>query len=188
MKRIFAIFALMLLVVTAWGNDAEDIERYYKQLNKLTPEQYKIMLYSYEVGNKYDLGYSLMAIAWKESNFGKYLINVTDGKMGSYGVYHILLEYAVARAKLKSDWDISRYAEKLVFDIDLCANEALSELLFWRKFFKGKPFKSIFAGYNAGTAGLKSEKGRIYADDAMLRIRALQRFFKNKKILEKLNK
>ena len=188
MKRIFSILALMLLVVTAWCDEAETIEKYYKQLKRLTPEQTKIMLYSYEVGSKYDLGYSLAAIAWKESKFGKYLMNVTDGKLGSYGVYHILLEYAIVRAKIKSDWEISRYAERLTSDIELSAEEALSELLFWKSYFKGKPFKAMFAGYNAGTAGLKSTAGSIYADDAILRIRAMERFFKENKILEKLKR
>lgn len=185
MKLLMAVIACMCV---SHASDAEMINMYYKQLNNLSKEQMKIMLYSYEVGEPYDLGFSLAAIAWKESVFGKYLMNLSDGKSGAYGVYHILLDYAAKRNKVKNDWEKSRLAERLVFEIELCANEAISELIFWKTYFKRakNPWKSMFAGYNAGGAGLTSKKGKAYAEDAILRVKALERYFANKNLKTKL--
>lgn len=189
MKKVIRLVLVMLMCCSmAYSEDQDEINRYYRQLYRLSDDQLKIMVFSYKMGAEFDLGYSLAAIAWKESNFGLYLMNLADGKLGSFGVYHILLEYAIARNKIKSNWDISRYAERLVFDNELCANEAISELLFWKKYHKkhANVWRRMFASYNAGTFGIDTEKGRLYAEDAVNRVRALERFFKKKKILEKL--
>lgn len=188
MIRIILMWIVVIGYCLGNGLDQNLINRYYKQLERLDTKQLKIMIFSYQMGKEHDLGYSLAAIAWKESNFGKFLINLQDGEMGSYGVYHILLQYAVARNKIKSDWDISRYAEQLVFDNELCANEAISELLFWLKYHKrhNNKWRRMFASYNAGTYGIDTAKGKLYADDAVHRVRALEKFFKDKKILERL--
>lgn len=186
MKKLMTILAMLVLVVCAYGSESV-INSYVKQLENLTKDQKRIMLYSYKVGEPEDLGYSLAAIAWKESMFGKYMMNLADGKMGSYGVYHILLEYSIARARIKDEWGISRHAEKLMYNLEFSANEALSELLFWRKHFAKykSQWKSMFAAYNAGTAALKSKKGRQYAEDAILRVKALERYFEKHQPLKK---
>ena len=173
-----------------FASDAEIVNKYYRQLLRLDDNQLKIMLFSYKVGSQYDLGYALAAIAWKESKFGLYLMNISDGKMGSYGVYHILMDTAAVRNKLNTSWDRSRFAERLVFDMDLCADEAIAELTYWKRFFKrsGTPWKAMFAGYNAGHKGLNSIGGKAYADDAVLRVKALQKYFKAKGLEAKLAK
>lgn len=189
MKKILLVIALVFSSVYLCANDQETIARYYRQLKRLNEDQIKIMLFSYKVGLEYDLGYALTAVAWKESNFGKYLINISDGKEGAYGVYHILLDTAASRNKLKTAWDRSRYAERLIFEIDLCADEAITELLYWKKYFKrtSTPWKAMFAGYNAGSKGMKSVAGKAYADDAILRVKALQWYFKEKGLEERLS-
>lgn len=188
MKKIILALALVFSSVYLYASDEEMITKYYRNLKRLNDDQLKIMLFSYKVGLEYDLGYALTAIAWKESNFGKYLINISDGKEGSYGVYHILLDTAASRNKLRTVWDRSRYAERLIFEIELCADEAITELLFWKKYFKrtSTPWKAMFAGYNAGAKGLNSIAGKAYADDAILRVKALQRYFKEKGIESRL--
>lgn len=187
MKKLLLVIT-MVLVSLVQAADWEEVNRYYRQLKRLDKDQLEIMLYSYKVGATHDLGYALAAIAWKESNYGKYLMNIFDGNLGSYGVYHILLETAISRNKIKTNWDKSRYAEKLVFDIELCADEAISELLYWKSYFKrsATPWKAMFAGYNAGYKGLRSTAGKAYADDAVLRVKALQKYFKEHKLEERL--
>lgn len=186
MKRILIILTIMMSWVLA--NEAEIVENYYQRLEQLSDKQIKIMIYSYQVGAEYNLGYSLAAIAWKESEFGTYLLNLGDGQYGSYGVYHVLLDYVAVRNKLKSNWERSRYAEKLVSNIELCAQEAISELLFWNKVYKGQKnaLSKALASYNAGGKGINSPAGKIYAEDAMLRIKALQKYFKKHNILKLL--
>lgn len=179
MKKILvSILTMLALCVSVYASEAV-INSYVKQLENLTKEQKKIMLYSYRVGEPEDLGYSLAAIAWKESMFGKYMLNLADGRLGSFGVYHILLEYAIARARIKDDWNTSRLAERLMYDLDFSAKEAIGELKFWKNYFRKNKYqwKSMFAAYNAGTAALKSKKGKQYADDAVLRVKALERYF-----------
>lgn len=173
-----------------FASEAEIINNYYQRLEQLSNEQIKVMIYSYQVGVEYNLGYSLAAIAWKESDFGRYLLNLSDGKYGSFGVYHVLLEYAAARNKLKTSWERSRYAEKLMLDMELCAQEAISELLFWNKRYRKQEHSLLraLAAYNAGGKNINSPAGKLYAEDAMLRIKALQRYFKKHKIIKILNK
>lgn len=189
LRKLLLILAVLF---SSWvyASEAEVVNRLYRQLTRLNENQLKIMLYSYEAGLPHDLGYALAAIAWKESKFGLYLMNISDGKMGSYGVYHILMDTAAARNKLKTSWDRSRFAERLVFELDLCADEAIAELTYWKRFFKrsATPWKAMFAGYNAGHKGLNSIAGKAYADDAVLRVKALQKYFRAKGLEAKLAK
>lgn len=189
MRKLLLILA-MLFSNFVYASEAEVVNSLYRQLTRLNEQQLKIMLYSYKAGLPHDLGYALAAIAWKESKFGMYMMNISDGEMGSYGVYHILMDTAAARNKLKTSWDRSRFAERLIFELDLSADEAIAELTYWKRFFKraASPWKAMFAGYNAGHKGLKSIAGKAYADDAVLRVKALQKYFRAKGLEQKLAK
>lgn len=184
------ITAIMLLHAKDNSIDQDIVNNYYKQLTYLSKDQLKVMLYSYNAGKEFDLGFSLAAIAWKESNFGQYLMNLSDGSSGAFGVYQILLEYAAARNKIKSNWDKSRYAERLMLDIELCANEAIAELIFWRKYHAkhSNSWRRMLASYNAGTNGINTVAGKMYSDDAVHRVRALEMYFRKHGLHKKLDK
>lgn len=184
------IITLMVLLSVVFATEAEQVNRGYKSLYKLTAPQLKVMLYAYKAGQPYDLGYTMAAIAWRESNFGQWPMNIHDGKWGSFGVFHILMESAASRNKLTTDWERSRFAEQLVFDIKVCADEAIAELTYWQRKFRNspEPWKSMVAGYNAGHKALNSSAGRDYVNDIVIRVKALNKYFKAKGLEAKLAK
>lgn len=187
MKKV--LFSLMLMVTMVFANnDNAKIDKYYKDLYNLNDEQIYNMIFSYAMGNKdgNDLGLTLAAIAWKESLFGKYSINLADGKHGSFGMYQIVLDYAAIRNNIKTIWAKSRLAESLLRDKAFAAEEAIAVLKYFMN-RNGCGWRCSVASYNAGFSGLKSKEGRKYAHDILLRVKALDRKFTNLSLYGKLN-
>ena len=187
MKKV--LLSLMFVVSMSFANsDSAKVNKYYKDLYKLNDEQIYNMMFSYAMGNKNgnDLGLTLAAIAWKESLFGKYTINLADGKHGSFSMYQIHLDYAAIRNNIKTIWSKSRLAESLLRDKSFAAEEAIGILKYFMN-RNGCNWRCAVASYNAGFSGLKSKEGKAYVHDISLRIKALDRKFKNLNLYEKLN-
>jgi len=160
------------------------VDVYYKQLREtLSYNQKEVLVSSYLAGKPYDLEYTLMAIAWKESVFGKFKINLADGRKGSFGIYHCLLDSALKRLGRKGKWADSRVAEKLIFDRTFSQKMAISELKFWDRYWSSKKTKykwsHVIASYNAGYKSLNSKCGKKYLEDIKLRIKALKKYIKH---------
>ncbi len=157
-------------------------------LNKLSLSQYKVLatVYKQSADSKYQL--TLLAIAWKESDFGRMPINISDP---SGGFYHNKLSSVCVRLGLKvNDWNRSRVMEKLLFDPDFAYQQALAELTFWNKYWSKRPqpnistWRLMVSSYNGGT---KYTRGTKYMLDIVERIALLKIFIKkNEHILEKL--
>lgn len=156
------------------------------QLNHLNKHQLYVLNKAYSKGVDYDLGLTLAAIAWEESNFGMYNINLGDGDRfrykGSYSPYHILLHSICKRLKIKSNWKASRLAEKLVYDLDYSTNMATVELLYWQKYWedKPKPWSHLVASYNAGYKSYKSKGGVRYLKRIKVKVRALKIYLRGR--------
>jgi len=188
MKTILLILSLVTILGAATAND------YYKEINNMTVNQKKMMLRAYIYGYKQNYGYTLTAIAWKESSFGVFKLNTHDGHKlkykGSYGVFHILLNSVMMKENNKSHWHASRIAEKLYNDTKYCAGKSLEELLYWQRYWKNKNVTKVFShtvgSYNQGTVSINSIKGNLYAKDILLRISALKKYFKAHNINELL--
>lgn len=155
------------------------VESYYREILNMTPEQKETLFSAYVYGLKDDLSLTLAAIVWKESKAGVWTINLNDGKYGSYSAYHINLEYAAARHNVKTSWGRSRLAEKLLQDEEFAAEEALTVLRAYKT--KNCNHRCSLAKYNGGNLGNRITKAMAYADDVMLRIQALDKFFKQNK-------
>lgn len=190
---LMCMLAVSLLTTHAYAKavtDAEKIDEYVAILEDLSNEKLQLIMQIYVFGNKHDLGYSLVAVAWKESDFGNYLVNISDGKYGSFGLYHIRLDYASIRNKITTDWGRSRYAEKLLHDFNISSMEAVTNLMYWAEYMSNtkNPYQNMFSGYNGGVRGHILGKPKAYGKDAVLRVKALKRFFKKNNILAKLKK
>lgn len=185
MKRIMQVFIGLLLSVQILSSGGL-ITGYVNLLDRLTDEQKKVLLDSYTYGSEHDLGLTLAAIAWQESNFGMYMTNLSDGKHGSYGPFHILLDYAMVRHDARSKWEQSRLAERLLFDFDFSASEALNQIQYWQNRFKDNTNSLAWAiaAYNAGGSSLNSKKGQNYRSDIKLKIQALQIWLKKQDSLK----
>lgn len=181
MKKILALLLISFSLLFGRVTDEVAVDKHYKQLYKLDSKQKEVMFASYEVGKKYDLGYTLVAIAWNESNLGEKNVNKTDGRYGSYGPYHALMDTVLSKYGLrgtKHTRDV--IAERLKTDFEFSSNEVIAELKYWKERWKHHPdqYDRMIASYNAGTKGLNSTAGIRYRDVTVNRVKAIERYMK----------
>ena len=190
LRKIFLILALSSGILASNLDETSLGVRYYQELKNLSDSQLDTLLKVWRYGVDDDLSYTLAAIAWKESNFGKYTLNLSDGKYGSFGVFHINLEYHIKRVKASSNWSRDREAEKLLNSLEYSTSHALGVLKYYISYHtkksggKSSLVKAI-ASYNAGF-NHKSSKGQAYSKDVVLRIKVLTQFFKQRELEGKL--
>lgn len=167
-------------------NKAVDVkaEKYYKQLTQLNDKQFVILVKSIKHGEKYNKGEKLGAIAWRESNLGKYVANPKEGKYGTYGVYQSTVEADRPKHNMKHTLaNVKKMRQLLLNDLMFAANDALTELKYWESCYKDKKNKDkvVLASYNAGTKGIKSSNALAYADDVMLRTKVINKYVEQNK-------
>ena len=183
LKRIvltlLAFYAIMI---------GKTVDEYLQELKSLSDTQSAFLVASYVAGKEHDLGYTLASIVWKESSFGKFLINKKDGKYGSFGLAQILLQTALKRNNInpKDKKARDQLINRLITDHKFNLTEAIKELLYWKKQYKNVKksrwwYLHMVASYNAGWKGFKSKSGERYFKDISKRTKALKIFFKNKK-------
>lgn len=168
------ILTLLFSLVVSYAETKRD---YYKELLNMDSKYRVNILVSYVYGSQHDLGLTLAAINWKESGGGLYPVNITDGKYGSFSNYHILLENVISHYNAKTPWEMSRLAEKLIYDEKFAVDNAI------RIFNSFKSSKCNYlcqvASYNAGYLGIKSPKGLSYANDIVARTKAIDKYLTN---------
>lgn len=137
----------------------------------LTDSQIEAVRFSYEYGKPYDLAYTLSAIALKESNGGKWKINLQDP---SGGLYHVTVDKAVRELGYEdTPFNRNRAVQALVDDDNLAAKIAVQEILFWRDAVAGS-WLDTWASYNHGWNGKNTERGKAYAEDIQKIIQQIQ--------------
>ena len=122
-------------------------------------------------GDKYDLSFSLMAIAVKESSIGRYKINVDSY---DYGLYQANINTVVRRHKMKNNsLNRNKLAMLLVNDFDFATSNAIAELVYWKKVHKGN-WNKVWSSYNAGF-NYDSTRGKKYSKDIAKIIQELKK-------------
>ena len=128
--------------------------------------------FSYSYGNKYDLGYTLAAIALKESNAGLWNISIQDP---SGSPYHVTLNKVLADKGWESNsFNKNKAMQTLVNDVEYAASLAIKEILFWKERSAGN-WMNVWASYNVGGMGKDSSKGTSYANDIRDNIAQIKR-------------
>ena len=166
---------IFLFITLSFSNS---IKGYYKQLKHLNQNQIEIMKFIYYNAKKdANLGYTMTAIAFKESQFGRYLINLDDP---SCGVFHKLLPmYAIELGLKPNKWNESRLCEKLIESYELAYKVALNDFLKNYNYWKIKGYNNSIAwkraimSYNAGINGWKN--GYRYYKEIVKIIKALRK-------------
>ena len=120
----------------------------------------------YAKAKQFNLGYTMTAIAWQESQLGKYNINLADP---SCGVFHITPRYVV-----KGKWKQSRMCERLIKDFDFSFSVALERFKYFENYWKSKGVSRVWShavgSYNGGFK--PNEK---YTEEIRKKIRILKR-------------
>lgn len=120
---------------------------------------------AYYSGEKYDYGWTLAAMAWRESSAGVKPINWSDP---SFGPFHALITTVSKRYGAVTPLDELELANRLVYDFDFAVEAAVSELDYWKEVHHGN-WRKIWASYNGGWKG-----NQEYATDIAKKIRFLQ--------------
>lgn len=160
--QLLAVFAMMVLMVLSQRIRAEE------SCPAFTHEQDVLIRMAYAIGNTSDLGYSLAAIAWRESIVGRYIVRVNgpDGNLGSFGVGHMQLSTAMYLEGVDSRWEaMAILAPKMINDdvyaLDLSRQYLASHIaLGWRE---------ALSRYNG-----KGPAAREYGRDIVRRVKVLQ--------------
>lgn len=133
---------------------------YSISLLALDTSQQTVKNYVFQKGKQFNLEYTLTAIAWEESQYGKYKINLKDP---SCGIFQIMPKYLINRTELEdTHWNHSRLCERLIIDNDFSISAAILELKYWENYWKSKGVDRVWsrmvASYNGGfNANLDSE-------------------------------
>lgn len=149
------------LLAAAFTSDASEC------YGDMTTSQKDVLYKAYKKGADHDLGYTMMAIAWKESTAGKYRVNLNSM---DFGVMQNSLKTASTRTGTKGYYKKMELVEALIKDDKLSMNLALEELLYWRKQVDG--WRNMVMAYNVGWAygGNKS-----YLKDIVTNVKRFQK-------------
>lgn len=168
MKMIKTLALLLALITSLHANKYDD------QLMLLSPKQTTVLMDTYERAEQHNLEWTMTAIAWQESEFGKYMVGRTTPDYGTFQInintFKARYRKEIADGKL-TDEDIIKM---LISDYELNFTASLEELKFWYN-VHGDDFQKIWASYNGGWKG-----NPRYARAIGHRISALKRYFNKK--------
>lgn len=145
-----------------------------KDFNK---NQRQVILKAFKYGFKSGFGYTMAAIAWKESCAGEYRVNFADP---SAGIYHAYIPGLIRKHKQKdSSFMRNVVGELLMRDDKFASQTALEELNYWQKVRKGNWYE-VIKSYNKGFSWEKDKKrnkmAQDYFEDVAKRVKILQEY------------
>ncbi|RDU64744.1 hypothetical protein [Helicobacter sp. MIT 14-3879] len=146
-------------------------------INEFSNNQKEIIAYAYNYGKKYNLGYTLAAIAWHESCAGEYRMNFADP---SAGLYHALIPGVIKRYQMLKDNGFNRnvIGELLIRDDEFASKVAIDELLYWDNVRNGN-WKEIIKSYNKGFSWEKDYKLNMLAENYYKNIKEKKEILEN---------
>lgn len=149
--------------------NARSISDYRKDYAYLSDKQISVINDAYKFGEKHNLGYSLAAIVWQESNAGELQVSMIGN---DYGVCQININTYLRRFNIKdTSRNRSKYATKLILDTEHNYLSAVKELKFWisqKKLWESYK-TSVWAKYNGGHKG-----NNAYGEEIFKRIQILR--------------
>jgi hypothetical protein len=137
-----------------------------------TTEQDVLIRMAHAVGSYHDWGYTLSAIAWKESIVGDHIVRVNskDGDLGSFGVGQMQLTTAMYLTDTTNRWDATANLAPRLINDDVYALELSLKYIVKHQ---DMTWRDMIARYNGG-----GEAAHIYAEDIVRRVVLLQECLK----------
>lgn len=121
-----------------------------------------------KLAEPYDLVETITVIAKIESNFGLYVVNLTEG---SCGITQINIKTYIARHKIKDTrFNRNKACSDLVNSYELSIANSIEELVYWKQQFCNKQtgkctqkqYENIIRAYNGGWKGYKGRQTKEY--------------------------
>jgi len=160
---------VLISLLIALSLQASSIHSLVNELHNLSYSQKVTLAKTFLKAKPFDYQYTMTAIAWQESKFGKFKINLMDP---SCGIFHIMPRYLS-----DSKWKQSRICERLILDYDFSFSTALQQIKYWENYWKSKRVQKVWShtvmSYNAGYGTSKK-----YLNEIKKKIRALKIFVK----------
>ena len=129
-------------------------------LKGLSPYQKEVAYQAYRAGDGYDLGNTMVAIAWKESKLGLYKVRYGITKYDqSFGVMHTVAHW---KTKGLSSFKKGVWIQGVIENNPLSIQTGLTDLLYWKVRSKGDWFNMV-GSYNGGNTPNKD-----YASDVSI--------------------
>lgn len=172
-KILFSFMALLTCLFAAVDYE----EKFERDFLKLDDSQKRMIHEIYNRSKPYDLVYSTLAIAWQESNFGKWNVNLSDP---SCGPFHQLVPLFIRKHKLENTQFMqNKVCGELINNLDLSVSTVISELEAWKVVHKNRwnAWEYVFRSYNAGF-NYDSPKAKKYAKMIKARIKVLKKYIK----------
>lgn len=144
---------------------------------KFNKNQKQVILKAFKYGAKSGFGYTMAAIAWKESCAGEYRVNFADP---SAGIYHAHIPGIIKKHKQKdSAFMRNMVGELLMRDDEFASQTALEELSYWHKVRRGNWYE-VIKSYNKGFSWEKDKErdkmAQAYFEDVAKRVKELQTY------------
>jgi hypothetical protein len=175
---------LVSLLIGILNADKMTKEELTRELHHLSMDQYLVLLKTYKKGKPFGYELAMSAIAWHESRFGKYLVNLAGP---AFGPFHNLITSVVRRhdpGSIDNEWVRSRLAERLVLDYDFGFSESLAELKYWENYWTSKKVPKVWSHtISSYYAGVKWKNGAEYLKDIELKISILKKYIADHKEL-----
>lgn len=173
--RIF--FWILCFCVVTFGLPMHKIEGKCVQPKEFNKNQRQVIIKAFKYGAKSGFGYTMAAIAWKESCAGEYRINFADP---SAGIYHAYIPGLIKKHKHQdTNFVRNMIGELLIRDDDFASKSALEELEYWHKIRKGNWYE-IIKSYNKGFSWEKDKTrdkmANAYFEDVSNRVKILQSY------------
>lgn len=145
-KLAKCLIILIILVIGLFESDIVKAKgKECQKYDALSSEQKYRLEYSYHYGYPNDLGYTLAAIAWVESNAGIYKINLDTR---DYGLHQINDRTIFNTLGVTDYWKKREIITKVITDDSLSAYLAMSVLLHFQK--NTSSWKEMVMRYNIG--------------------------------------
>lgn len=165
--KIIIIISFIMFVIPTKATAYQNLKYQFSVLSKY---QFSVLKYSCKVGIKYNLCYTLSAIAWQESDFGLYNIDLQDP---SAGIYHIKISNAMYYLKLdNTPFNRNRVAQWLMRYPGLSSKLAIKELRYWLRYWGGSWYKAV-GSYNGGF-----KPNNNYANEIVRKVKFLENHVK----------
>lgn len=168
---------LLVALTPAFALPLHKIEGKCVQPKDFNRNQKQVILKAFKYGAKSGFGYTMAAIAWKESCAGEYRVNFADP---SAGIYHAHIPGLLKKHKQKdTNFMHNMVGELLMRDDDFASATALEELNYWHKVRKGNWYE-VIKSYNKGFSWEKDKErdkmAQEYAKDVQKRVKILQTY------------
>jgi|SRR5690554_738443 len=142
--KFYGTILIVFLIIMLFGDKAEASEC------SLSGQQQSILHLSASLGEPHNLSETMVAIAMKESNLGKW--NIALGE-NSFGPWHVRVIHAVKDLGWKNTpFNRNRAAQMMLDNPIYSGGLAVRELVWWRDYHKGDWAKAV-RGYNSGHSG-----------------------------------